>query len=98
MKVYWTNRAVLRLKLIHRYIAEDSPQVALNVIDRVTSRSQQLSESPHSGRRVPEYDQNDIRELIEKPYRIIYRIKSNQIDVLTIMHNRQLLPHDIKQI
>jgi plasmid stabilization system protein ParE len=64
----------------------------------VTARSQQLVELPRSGRQVPEYQRNDIRELLEKPYRIIYKIKSDQIDVLTIMHYRQLLPQDIKQL
>ena len=48
-----------------------------------------------SGRKVPEYEADDIREIIEKPYRIIYRIKSEQIDVLAVVHRRQLLPNDI---
>ncbi|MBL1274604.1 MAG: type II toxin-antitoxin system RelE/ParE family toxin [Ectothiorhodospiraceae bacterium] len=52
---------------------------------------------PHLGRRVPEYDRTDVRELLEKPYRIIYKIKSDQVDVLTVMHNRQVLPQDITQ-
>jgi len=70
----------------------------LQVVDRVTARSQQLADLPRSGRQVPEYDRNDIRELLVKPYRIIYKVKSDQIDVLTIMHYRQLLPQDIKQL
>lgn len=98
IKVYWTNRAKARLRLIHNYIAEDSQKSALQVVDRVTVRSQQLAELPRSGRQVPEYGRNDIRELLEKPYRIIYKIKSNQIDVLTIMHYRQLLPQDIEKL
>ncbi len=98
IKVHWTNRAKARLRLIHQYIAEDSPKSALQVVDRVTARSQQLAELPRSGRQVPEYQRNDICELLEKPYRIIYKIKSDQIDVLTIMHYRQLLPQDIKQL
>ena len=48
-----------------------------------------------SGRKVLEYEADDIREIIEKPYRIIYRIKSEQIDVLAVVHCRQLLPKDI---
>ena len=41
---------------------------------------------------MPEYDADDIRELIEKPYRIIYRIKPDQIDVLAVIHGARLLP------
>ncbi|MBL1274603.1 MAG: plasmid stabilization protein [Ectothiorhodospiraceae bacterium] len=40
MKVHWTNCAVHRLRHIYEYIAEDSPDIALNVIDRITNRSQ----------------------------------------------------------
>ncbi len=98
MQVHWTNRATARLRLIHQYITEDSPKTALQVVDRVTARSQQLAELPRSGRQVPEYERNDIRELLVKPYRIIYKIKSNQIDVLTVMHYRQLLPQDIEKL
>ncbi len=47
------------------------------------------------GRKVPEYQTEDIRELIEKPYRIIYRIKANQIDVLAVIHGARLLPEEI---
>ncbi len=98
MRVHWTDRAKARLHLIYEYIAEDSPKTTLKVIDRLTARSQQLNALPNTGHRVPEYNQDDIRELLERPYRIIYRIKPNQIDVLTVMHYRQILPQDIQQL
>jgi len=44
---------------------------------------------------VPEYQTDDIRELIEKPYRIIYRIKADQIDVIAVIHCARLMPEDI---
>ncbi|MBW2370347.1 MAG: type II toxin-antitoxin system RelE/ParE family toxin [Deltaproteobacteria bacterium] len=46
-------------------------------MDKITRRSEQLAEQPLSGRKVPEYDAEDVCELIEKPYRIIYRIKAD---------------------
>jgi plasmid stabilization system protein ParE len=98
MRVHWTDRAKARLRLIHDYIAEDSPKTALQVIDRITARSQQLKQLSRSGRQVPEYEHQDVRELLEKPYRIIYIIKPHQIDVLTVMHYRQILPRDIEQL
>jgi plasmid stabilization system protein ParE len=42
-----------------------------------------------------EYDSEAIRELIEQPYRIIYRIKQYEIDVLAVIHGARLLPDDI---
>ncbi len=40
----------------------------------------------HSGRIVPEFETEQIREVIEGSYRIIYYIKPEQIDVLAVIH------------
>jgi toxin ParE1/3/4 len=86
MKVYWTDTAEGHLDAIHDYIAQDSPEYAKRIVDRITRMSQQISDYPLSGRRVPEYDIDQIREVIESSYRIIYYIKPNQIDVLAVIH------------
>ena len=86
MKVHWTQAAEEHLAAIHAYIAQDSPEYALRVVDRLTRRSEQIAGFPLSGRRVPEYDMDQIREVIEGPYRIIYHIKSDQIDVIAVIH------------
>ena len=65
------------------------------MVDKITRRSVQIASHPLSGRKVPEYDSEAIRELIEQPYRIIYRIKQDQIDVLAVIHGARLLPDDI---
>jgi toxin ParE1/3/4 len=64
----------------------DSPEYAKRMVDRITRRSQQIAYFPLSGRRVPEYDADQIREVIEGPYRIIYHIKPDQIDVVAVIH------------
>jgi len=56
------------------------------MVDGLTRRSQQIAGFPLSGRRVPEYDMDQIREVIEGTYRIIYHIKADQIDVLAVVH------------
>jgi len=86
MKVHWTDTAEGHLDAIYAYIALDSPEYAKRVIDRLTRRSQQIADFPLSGRRVPEYDADQIREVIEGPYRIIYHIKPDQIDVVAVIH------------
>ena len=86
MKVHWTETAEGHLDVLYAYIAQDSPEYAKRMVDRLTRRSQQIAEFPFSGRRVPEYDLDQIREVIEGPYRIIYHIKSGQIDVLAVIH------------
>ena len=86
MKVHWTDTAEGHLDAIYAYIALDSPEYAKRVIDRLTRRSEQIADFPLSGRRVPEYDADQIREVIEGPYRIIYHIKTDQIDVVAVIH------------
>ena len=86
MKVHWTDTAEGHIDAIYRYIAQDSPQYARRIVDRLTRRSQQIAKHPLSGRRVPEYDCTQLREVIEGSYRIIYQIKSGQLDVISVIH------------
>ncbi len=86
MKVHWTETAEGHLDAIYAYIAQDSTTYALRTVDRITRKSQQIGTFPLSGRRVPEYDMDQIREVFVGPYRIIYHIKSDQIDVIAVIH------------
>jgi toxin ParE1/3/4 len=95
MKVYWTQNAIAHLVNIFDYIAHDSPFYAKRMVDRITRRSEQIADHPFSGRTVPEFDAEDIREAIETPYRIIYRIKPDRIDILAVIHGAQPLPEKI---
>ena len=95
MRVYWTHPAIAHLLAIYEHIAQDAPLYARRMIDRLTKRSEQIAVFPRSGRMVPEYEASDIREVIERPYRIIYRIKTGQIDILAVVHGAQLLPPEL---
>jgi plasmid stabilization system protein ParE len=86
MKVHWTDTAEGHLDAIYAYIALDSPEYAMRMIDRLTRRSQQIADFPLSGRRVSEYDSDEIREVIEGSYRIIYHINPDQVDVVAVIH------------
>jgi addiction module RelE/StbE family toxin len=89
VKVLWTDAAVAQLEAIHDYVAQTSPDYARRVVDRLTRRSTQIAAFPFSGRMVPEYELNEVREVIEGPYRIIYLIKEaeDQIEVLAVIHS-----------
>jgi len=89
MKVHWTRNAIGHLANIYEYIGLNSTIYANRMVDKITRRSEQIADQPYSGRKVPEYDADDIRELIEKPY----RIKPNQIDVVAVIHGAQLMPN-----
>lgn len=94
MRVHWTNTALDHLLAIHEYAAQNSEIYADRLVDRLTRRSEQIGRFPRSGRIVPEYKRDDLREVIERPYRVIYRIKKAQIDVLAVMHGVQQLPRE----
>ena len=79
---------------MYEYIALNSPTYAKRTVDKITRRSEQIADQPYSGRKVPEYDAENIRELIEKPYRIIYRIMPDQIDVVAVIHGAHFIPND----
>ena len=96
MKVRWTQNALAHLDNIYEYIAVNSTTYARRMVDKITTRSTRIADFPYSGREVPEYEAPDIRELIEYPYRIIYRIKTDQIDVLAIIHGARQFPDDIE--
>ncbi|HRQ63577.1 MAG TPA: type II toxin-antitoxin system RelE/ParE family toxin [Xanthomonadaceae bacterium] len=92
MKVVWTDRAKARLRQIHAYIAKDQPTNADRVVDRLTRRVAQLAEHPHSGRVVVVYRRDDLRELIESPYRVVYLVRADRIDIVTVRDTRRRLP------
>src|SRR3990167_8827530 len=91
-RVVWTPEAISHLDDIEAHIALDSPANAKEMIARLLARARQLETAALSGREVPEYRREDIRELPERPYRIIYRFTHDRVTILTVMHYRQLLP------
>lgn len=97
MKVRWTDEALGHLDSIYQHIAADSPVYALRMVDKLTRRSQQIGDFPLSGRLVPEYEEYKVREVIEPPYRIIYRLASDDhVDVLAVIHGARLLPDALR--
>ncbi len=67
MRVHWTQNANKHLINIYEYLALNSPTYAIRMVDKITRRSEQIADFPLSGRKVPEYDADDVREVIEKP-------------------------------
>lgn len=92
MTVRWTHTAINHLRSIHAYIGQSSPEYALRIVDRLTRRSQQIVAFPQSGRIVPEVELPQIREVLEGPYRIIYHITPDHIDILAVIHGSQQTP------
>ncbi len=95
MRVHWTNTAIGHLLAVYEYLASNSPLYARRIVERLVRRSEQVAEFPLAGRMVPEFEARDIREVIEGPYRIIYRATAERIDVLAVVHGTQMLPPEL---
>ena len=89
MKIVWTDPAVEDLRNLHSYIAKDSNEYASSFVEKIILSVDKLADFPKLGRVVPEADQEMIRELLYHNYRIIYRIKNELIEILTVVHGRQ---------
>lgn len=92
MKVYLTDLAKGHLAAIHDFIAKDSKRNAMRVVARIGRKAKQVGRWPQSGNLVPEYEPLEIRQVFEGPYRIIYRVLSDRVDVLGIVHGARRLP------
>jgi toxin ParE1/3/4 len=91
VKVVWTEFAIDDLKQIFDFISKDSRAYANKVIDQIIERTDQLQNLPYSGRLVPEFQNEIIRELIFGRYRIIYKIFPNHVSVTRIYHSSRNL-------
>jgi toxin ParE1/3/4 len=86
MKLIWTDPSIEDLRSIREYIARDSEYYAVDLIGQVILSVERLLQFPRLGRVVPEARDENIRELLYQNYRIIYRIASERIEILTVVH------------
>ena len=91
-RLVWTRPALEDVQQIHDYIARDSPRYARAVAERLLAAVERLPAHPLSGRVVPELEQPTVREVIEAPYRIVYRVRADVLEVLTVVHSARRFP------
>jgi toxin ParE1/3/4 len=96
-QVAWLPGAIEDLDAIAAYIAVDSPAHAAAVVARTLACAADLARFPFSCRRVPEWDDNAVRQQTVYSYRLIFRVRedSQRIEVLAIVHGARLLPDEI---
>jgi toxin ParE1/3/4 len=92
VRIRWTYRAKRDLVSIGWLIARDKPQAARRFVARLQARARRVAKFPRSGRLVPEFRREDVREVIEGNYRIVYRVTRVSIEVLTVFEGHSLLP------
>ncbi len=89
MKVLWSELAIQRVSEIAEYKTQEYPEAAKKWVEAIFDRVMQLHHFPKSGRKVPEINRQNIREIFHKRYRIIYRVEMDNIYILTIRHGRE---------
>lgn len=92
LRVLWTDTARLDLERIVEFIAEEDPATALTALTRLEQRCRTLAALPERGRIVPELRAVDVltyRELIEGPWRIVYRYDVDRVHVMGVFDARR---------
>ncbi len=87
--VIWSEVAKADLRSIHDFIAHDSKHYAKKVTQDIREKTDVLDDLPKMGKKVPEVNDEAIRELSLYSYRVIYEIKSQSIFVLAVVHKRR---------
>ncbi len=92
--IYWTDRALSDLEAIADYISRDNPRAAERWVMKLISAAESAAAAPRAGRRVPELARADVREVLLRSYRIVYRAGSRRIEILAVFEGHRLLRGD----
>ena len=90
--VQWTSAAARDLESAVEYIAEESHEQALMILQKIRARASTLAALPERGRIVPELKLHGIslyRELIIAPWRLIYRMTDRIVYVHAVIDSRR---------
>lgn len=93
-RITWSPSARLDLLDLKDYISLDSPEIAKRFIASLFKAVERLEEFPLSGRVVPEFEDEQLREIIRKPCRIVYRLNSDNsvIEIVRVWHAARGIP------
>lgn len=95
-RIIWTEPALDDLKETVEYIARDSPSYAARFASRIVEAPRKLESFPRLGRVVPEFQDQDIRELIYGSYRIIYTIRGDVCYIVSVIHGSRDIQRHVR--
>jgi addiction module RelE/StbE family toxin len=91
MRLIWSPQAVEDVEAIRSYVARDSEHYASLLVERIVAAVDRLEAFPLSGRVVPEIGDESLREIVYRNYRIVYRVKPEAVEIITVFHAARLL-------
>jgi len=92
LRIVWSPTARERAQAAVDFIALDRSRTALEWLAGLVRRVELLREFPEQGRAVPEWHESSVREVFHEPYRVIYEVFGDRVEILTLSHFRQELP------
>lgn len=85
VQINWSRQAVEDIYAASEYHRQMSVKYADTLVDRIFEKTHLLEKHPRMGRMVPELGRDDVRELLYKQYRMVYRIVDElRIDILAV--------------
>ncbi|SDI55955.1 type II toxin-antitoxin system RelE/ParE family toxin [Natribacillus halophilus] len=97
VELRWSLLAAEDLENICLYIEKDSGRYARIIAQEIVGMVDSIPAFPYSGRMVPKYNSEFIREKIIKSYRVIYRIHEEYIEVVRILHQSKQLKDNLEE-
>ena len=91
-ELVWSNVALARLIGIRDGLAQKDPRAATKLLRHLLKRARQLADFPNLGRIVPELPEGELRELVEKQYRIVYRVRDKTVEIATVFEGYREFP------
>lgn len=92
MKLRIAKSAVADLQAIQAYYKEQGvPRIGNDFVAAILQRIEILQPHPDAGRVVPEFNQENIRELIHAPFRLVYLRQAEEIVLIRVWRSERLL-------
>jgi toxin ParE1/3/4 len=91
-ELIWSPQAFQDLDEIAAFIDRASPRYAQTLVQQVFALAATIPTQPRLGAEVPEFERDDIRERLVQNFRVIYRLRGEDVEIITVIHGARQLP------
>ena len=96
MNIEWSELALERVQDLSFHREPHDAEAARIWVTALFEAVSELATHPFRGRIVPEVGREEVRELVWRKHRIVYRVRQDRLSILTVIHGRQeLIPGDL---
>ena len=96
-EVVWTEAALDDVQEIVRFVSKNSPGYAAQLGARFGDATRILRDEPRTGWQLPELDVDEVRELLVRPYRLVYVIREHTCHVAAVLHASRDITRVLRQ-